>query len=181
MKLFKINNLRKISIRTITLSFIVFISFLTNTETIFADTINNDNTSNLSDTPTENQYENNINGVNSITLSQYLNKVNKNDKFIVFIGFKECTHCRKFSPVFKKFLSLTDQPIYYLDFGQNGSFKYSSQEQINEFPTTFKAPFEFLGTPTVALISEGKVSSMVVGDDTTLDDLQHLLNDSNIK
>lgn len=130
-------------------------------------------------TVTEADYENNIKGVYPISLDQYLAKVHSNNKFIVFIGFKECSHCRNFSPVMKQFLKNVNQPIYYLDYGPNGTFKDASQDEINDFYNTFAKPYQFLGTPTVALFSNGKVVSMTVGDNTTLAELNQLVSDSN--
>lgn len=129
-------------------------------------------------TVTESDYEKNIKGVHRISLKKYLTKVHKGNKFIVFIGFKECSHCRNFSPVMKQFLKSVDQRIYYLDYGPTGTFKDASQEEINDFYNTFSKPYKFLGTPTVALFSNGKVISMTVGDNTTLADLNQLVSDS---
>ncbi|UYZ35872.1 PedC/BrcD family bacteriocin maturation disulfide isomerase [Clostridium beijerinckii] len=129
-------------------------------------------------TVTELKYEKNIKGVHKISLRQYLDKVHNGEKFIVFIGFKECSHCRNFSPIMKKFLKNVDQRIYYLDYGPTGTFKNASKEEINDFYDTFTTPYQFGGTPTVALFSKGKVISMTVGDNTTLDDLNHLVSDS---
>lgn len=130
-------------------------------------------------TVTESDYEKNIKGVHRISLKKYLTKVHKGNKFIVFIGFKECSHCRNFSPVMKQFLKSVDQRIYYLDYGPTGTFKDASQEEINDFYNTFSKPYKFLGTPTVALFSNGKVISMTVGDNTTLADLNRLASDIN--
>ena len=127
----------------------------------------------------ESQYEENIADAKPITIEQYLKKMVNNDRFIVFIGFSDCSHCRKFSPVMKQYLQSATHPIYYLDYGQEGSFKKASQDQINQFFSSFDNGFEFMGTPTVALINKGKVVSMTVGDDTTLSDLQHISTDFN--
>lgn len=129
-------------------------------------------------TVTESDYKKNIKGVHRISLKKYLTKVHKGNKFIVFIGFKECSHCRNFSPVMKQFLKSVDQRIYYLDYGPTGTFRDASQDEINDFYNTFAKPYQFLGTPTVALFSNGKVVSMTVGDNTTLADLYHLVSDS---
>jgi predicted bacteriocin transport accessory protein len=127
---------------------------------------------------TESDYEKNIEGVHQISLREYLDKVHNGKKFIVFIGFKECPHCRNFSPVMKQFLKNVNQQIYYLDYGPTGTFKDASQEERNDFYNTFAKPYQFLGSPTVALFSNGKVVSMTAGDDTTLADLDHLVSDS---
>lgn len=123
-------------------------------------------------------YEQNIQGTTPISLNQYLQKVANGDKFIVYIGFKECPHCRKFSPVLKEFTKTAKQPVYYLDYGPTGSFLTSTQASIQKFYNTFNQPFEFAGTPTVALFDKTKLVSMTVGDDTTITDLNQLLNDS---
>lgn len=125
------------------------------------------------------QYNNNIRGVREINLDQFLQKKKNSESFIIYIGFKECPHCRKFSPILKKFIKLSNKPIYYLDYGPESSFKYADKETIQDFLASFNAPFEFAGTPTVALFVNNKLVSMAVGDDTTLDDLQHILSDSN--
>jgi predicted bacteriocin transport accessory protein len=124
-------------------------------------------------------YEENIRGVIPITLTQYLHKAQTGEKFIVFVGFKECVHCRKFSPVMKQYLQQSQHPIYYLDYGNNGSFSMASQKQITDFYSTFATPMSFMGTPTVALLDNGKVVSMTAGDDTTLSDLQQITADYN--
>ena len=88
-------------------------------------------------------------------------------------------HCRKFSPVMKQYLQQSQHPIYYLDYGNNGSFSMASQKQITDFYSTFATPMSFMGTPTVALLDHGKVVSMTAGDDTTLSDLQQITADYN--
>lgn len=123
-------------------------------------------------------YEQNIQGTTSISLDQYLQKVANGDKFIVYIGFKECPHCRNFSPVLKEFTKTAKQPVYYLDYGPTGSFSTSTQTSIQKFYTTFNQPFEFAGTPTLALFNKTKLVSMAVGDDTTINDLDQILSDS---
>ncbi|MHC9533467.1 PedC/BrcD family bacteriocin maturation disulfide isomerase [Dellaglioa sp. BT-FLS60] len=133
----------------------------------------------INDGVTEEQYEKNITGVTPISLNQYLQKVSNGDKFISYIGFKSCPHCRRLSPILKEFIQKANQPIYYLDYGQTGTFTTATKTMINNFYNSFNQPFEFAGTPTVALYNKGKLISMTVGDDTTLNDLTLLLNDSN--
>ncbi|WP_416353406.1 PedC/BrcD family bacteriocin maturation disulfide isomerase [Agrilactobacillus fermenti] len=127
---------------------------------------------------TEDNYDKNIQGVTPISLTQYLQKISDGDKFIAYIGFKECPHCRKFSPVLNKFIQEANQPVYYLDYGPTGTFTTATKNMLDNFYSSFNQPFEFAGTPTVALYNKGKLLSMTVGDDTTLDDLQHILQDS---
>lgn len=149
-----------------------------NAATVTSTTDNQLRIASNSDAINEETYEHNIQGVTPISLNQYLTKADQDEKFIVFIGFKECTHCRKFSPIMKQFLQGVNQPIYYLDYGPTGSFKSASTQSINNFYGTFTNPMTFMGTPTVALVNHGKVVSMTVGDDTTLADLQRLVSDS---
>lgn len=157
---------------------IIFWGLNNSTVAFAADSTENSRTTSIDNNIDETQYNNNIKGVQEISLEQFLQKKNNNDKFIIYIGFKECPHCRKFSPVIKKFLKITNTPIYYLDYGPDGSFKSANKTTIQKFFNSFNTPFEFAGTPTVALFSDNNLISMTVGDDTTLNDLQHILNDS---
>jgi predicted bacteriocin transport accessory protein len=123
------------------------------------------------------QYAVNIARATPITLDQYLTKISQGDKFIVYVGFSDCPHCRKFSPVLKQFLEQSSLPVVYLDYGPGGSFKTAPQDQISKFYNSFSNGFEFMGTPTVAVFNHGKIVSMTVGDDTTLNDLEHIQAD----
>lgn len=127
--------------------------------------------------PSKAEYNKNIQGVTSINLSTYLEKYDKGDKFLTYVGFEDCKHCRKFSPVVKTFLSKPNPPLYYLDYGLKGSFSTATPQKINAFFESFNEPFQFMGTPTIALIADHQVKSMVVGDDSTLEDLNQLVND----
>ncbi|OOM16081.1 PedC/BrcD family bacteriocin maturation disulfide isomerase [Clostridium saccharobutylicum] len=172
---------RMIFVATLTLMCSLFVGIGGNAVHVYAATqaISSEpiTLSQTTDTITESDYEKNIKGVQRISLKKYLSKVNSGKKFIVFIGFKQCSHCRKFSPIMKQFLKNVNQPIYYLDYGPTGAFKNASQEEKNDFYNTFTKPYKFLGSPTVALFSNGKVVSMTVGDDTTLADLNQLVSD----
>jgi len=147
----------------------------------YADTASTQETTTATVTPvSKSEYEANIKGVQVLNVDRYLAKAAQGEKFVVFIGFQDCSHCRNFSPIMKQYLQVTDHPVYYLDYGLEGSLKTASQSTREQFFATFSDPFEFMGTPTVALIKDGKVSSMTVGDDTTLADLQQLDMDYNL-
>lgn len=131
--------------------------------------------------PSKAEYNKNIQGVMPIDLSAYLKKYDKGDKFLTYIGFEDCKHCRKFSPVIKTFLSNPNPPLYYLDYGLKGSFSTATPQEINAFFESFNEPFQFMGTPTIALIADHQVKSMVAGDDSTLEDLNQLVDDGGFK
>lgn len=129
-------------------------------------------------TITQKQYEKNIKGVKKRSFDSVIKMANSGRSFILFIGFSECPHCRKFSPVMNKFLQSIKYraKVYYLNMNVNAALPSMSKKKIYSFNKVFQKPFEFIGTPTVVVIHGGHAVAGVVGDITTLDQLNQLLN-----
>lgn len=119
-------------------------------------------------TITEDQYLDNIKNVSPISANNLIQKIKAKDSFIVFIGYKECPYCRKFSPTLKNFLSQSDKKIFYLDLDQ-----FDSPETADSFQEIVKDT-NLKYTPTVERISNGYISTQLIGWNTTTSQLKAL-------
>lgn len=127
---------------------------------------------------TQKQYKKNIKGVKKRSFNHVLRMANSGRSFILFVGFSECPHCRKFSPVMKEFLRKNKHTanVYYLNMNVNAMLPNMSKKRVSSFNAIFQKPFIFIGTPTIVVISGGHVIAGAVGDTTTLEQLTQLLN-----
>ncbi|GKT04673.1 PedC/BrcD family bacteriocin maturation disulfide isomerase [Furfurilactobacillus entadae] len=136
---------------------------------------NSDNSSQISQPITVQQYNENIQGAKQVTAWQYLSLMNdRQAKFFAYIGFSGCPYCRALSPVTKQFISEAKLPVYYLNLTE--SFKDFPNSDLGLFWDTFNEPYEWEGTPTIALVVHGKIVEEYVGSDTTLQQLNALNN-----
>ncbi|WP_024526965.1 thioredoxin fold domain-containing protein [Levilactobacillus brevis] len=127
------------------------------------------------------QYEKNINGVKKVSGSTVLSKLKAHKTFVLFIGFKECPYCRKFSPVLKKYLNYQNKRriahkantnVYYLNIDQyrNKDTKRSALQYMKILKVT-----NLKTTPTVDKFIHGKLNKKIANANVTFKELKAAL------
>lgn len=125
-------------------------------------------------TVTEEQYLQNISGIEELSAQKLLNLTKSNDTYILFIGYKECPYCREFSKTLKEYKTQATHPIYYLNMDmQPTGLTTAQQKEVNLF---LRNQIHLTGTPTIAKVSNKVVGPKFVGAYTTLSDLEQLNN-----
>ena len=98
--------------------------------------------------------------VEEITYSEFKEKVNGDKKSVILVGRNDCSHCISFKPVITKVAEEYDFTVYYIN---TNNIKEESD---------FNALWDFLGangTPTTAVVAEGKLVAMHEGEMTRSD------------
>ncbi|MDD3452893.1 MAG: thioredoxin family protein [Bacilli bacterium] len=103
-----------------------------------------------------------------ISYEDFMEKVNNNETFIIFLYQTGCTHCEAFEPKLNEVISNYDLTIYALNLIDLTDEEYAKVEN-----KTFVA-----GTPTTVYFKEGKKVSKLVGDKDK-EDLIKFLVDAN--
>lgn len=119
---------------------------------------------------TEEQYLQNISGIEEVSGQKLLSLVQSNDStYYLFLGFKECPYCREFSKVMNEFTGLANYPIYYV----NVKKQYSdiSSDELSVVNQFLASKVGFTATPTVVKVVDGKIVMNYVGSETTLEQL----------
>lgn len=167
-------HVRGIIVLTLTLLLVLFIG---STKSLASDgTSASDEITNI----TIPQYKQNIRGIKSISGKTLLKKIKSQNNFVLFIGFKECPYCRKFSPVLHEYLTYRHQigtrkstkPIYYLDIDsyKNKDTKKSALEYIKILKVT-----KLKTTPTIDQFVHGKIRVKIANSNTTFQELKDSL------
>jgi predicted bacteriocin transport accessory protein len=84
-----------------------------------------------------------------ITYKETKKLFDDNKSFILYVGSAKCSHCKEFSPKFKKVLDENKVYAYYLDLNE-----LSTEEAID-----FENYISISGTPTVVFIVDGEEES----------------------
>ena len=98
--------------------------------------------------------------VKEITYSEFQDKVNGSKKSVILVGRDNCSHCISYKPVITKVAEEYDFTVYYIN-----------TNNIND-ETDFNALWDFLGadgTPTTAIVQDGKLLAMREGELTRSD------------
>ncbi len=98
--------------------------------------------------------------IEEITYSEFKDKVDGSKKSVILVGRNDCSHCVSFKPVITKVAEEYDFTVYYIN----------TNKIDNE--TDFNALWDFLGaegTPTTAIVADGKLVTMHEGEMTRSD------------
>lgn len=147
----------------------IFSIFFFQNKTVFASPENVSTVTSTQLIPTEDEYEHNISKVVPITPNNLISKFNSGNTFVLFIGYKECRYCRKFSSTLKQFMDTSSTPVFYLDLDS-----VTENQLSREFLTIINNDIALQGTPTIVLIKHSKVIHKYFGSQTTLNQLQTL-------
>lgn len=124
-------------------------------------TVINDEKLNLDEAKSVNNVENNskkdsktnYENIKEISIKEYQEKLNNNEKMIVLIASKYCGSCSSFEPVFNKSLSLVKLKAYKIDVAT----------LTTEEKNLFNSLFNITGTPTTFIIENGSQKASIIG------------------
>lgn len=106
------------------------------------------------------QYLSNIRITKPTSISRFNKLINRNNKkpFFLFIGFKECPYCRRFSPVFSQFFKYKKAATtYYVNtdtFGVNEKVTPNARRKVVAY---LKDKIQVKTTPTTVATFRGRV------------------------
>lgn len=111
-------------------------------------------------------------GLHFLSYSDYQQKIDNKESFVVILSRKSCSHCANFIPVAKQFAEDKKLPMYYVD---TDTF---TEEDWNKFETSntfLKKNSGNWGTPTTIVLAGNEAVDYIEGE-TTADKLQELYN-----
>lgn len=111
-------------------------------------------------------------GLHLLSYSDYQQKIDNKESFVVVLSRESCSHCANFMPVVKQFAEDKKLPMYYVD---TDTF---TEEDWNKFETSntfLKKNSGNWGTPTTIVLAGNEAVDYIEGE-TTADKLQELYN-----
>lgn len=90
-----------------------------------------------------------------VTLSyeDMITKIDNGERFVLFIGSDECSHCSTFKITVDKIVKKYDIEINYINIGALNTEEYAY----------LNSHFPFSGTPTTVIVEDGKKGSELYG------------------
>lgn len=104
-------------------------------------------------------YANAIKSFSSITIDDFLVKINDKERFFLFVGRPTCEWCRKIAPALQNTFSELNVSLYYLD---------STHTETNETLRNFRYSFGITEVPAVLMFENGAARQLeidLMGDD----------------
>ena len=102
-----------------------------------------------------------------LTMNEVREKIDNGDDFVLFIGANDCYHCEDFKPVINKYISSTNNDIYYIDIHDSSDYTLKTiylQEWAEKLADIDTRDFDgSLGTPTVVIIRDGEFADAKSG------------------
>lgn len=94
----------------------------------------------------------------NITIDEYLDRMNMDEKSIIYIARPSCSWCQKETPIIKKLMSQYDLTVYYL----NTEYFYDSEiqdytEDGYKLINSSGKYAEGFGTPNTIIVSGGEI------------------------
>lgn len=99
-------------------------------------------------------------GYNKISYSEYQEKIDNGDSFVVTISREGCTYCQQFKPVATDFAESNKLPMYYIDTDDMTEDEWSLLGNSNTF---FKKNGDDWGTPTTLVLAGSECVDSVEG------------------
>lgn len=109
-------------------------------------------------------------GLHLLSYSEYQEKIDNNESFVVILSRESCSHCANFLPVAEQFANDNALPIYYVDTDTFTEEDWNAFEKSN---TYLKRNSGNWGTPTTVVLA-GKESVDYIEGETTADNLKNL-------
>ncbi len=100
-------------------------------------------------------------GLHELSYSEYKEKVDNNESFVLIIERATCSHCVSFMPVAEEFAKTEGLPMYYVDTDTFTKKEWASFEKTN---TYLKKNANNWGTPTTLVLSGFVAVDYVVGE-----------------
>ena len=100
-------------------------------------------------------------GLHKLSYSEYQEKIDNNESFIVIVSRTTCSHCQSFMPVAEDFVNEEGLPLYYIDTDDFTEDEWTSLESSN---TYFEENSGNWGTPTTLVLAGEESIDSVVGE-----------------
>lgn len=112
-------------------------------------------------------------GLHKLSYSEYQEKIDNNEPFVVIIERTTCSHCQNFMPVAESFANDNGVPMYYIDTDEMEEEDWSKLETSNTF---FKKNSDNWGTPTTLVLAGSECIDYIEGE-TDANSLLELYNE----
>lgn len=112
-------------------------------------------------------------GLHELNYSEYQEKIDNDESFVVILESATCSHCVAFMPVAEKFANDNGLPMYYVDLNTFTSDEVNKFEKSN---TYLKKANGRWGTPTTMVLAGKETVSYIEGE-TDADSLLKMYND----
>lgn len=99
-------------------------------------------------------------GLHQLSYSEYLDKVNNGDEFVLIIERASCSHCVTYLPIAEDFASSNNLPMYYVDADTFTSEDWETFEKSNTYLKRAKGNW---GTPTTLVLAGREHVSYIEG------------------
>lgn len=99
-------------------------------------------------------------GLHQLSYSEYLDKVNNGDEFVLIIERASCSHCVTYLPIAEDFASSNSLPMYYVDTDTFTSEDWETFEKSNTYLKRAKGNW---GTPTTLVLAGREYVSYIEG------------------
>ena len=111
-------------------------------------------------------------GLQELNYSEYLEKINNDEEFVVIIESATCSHCVTYMPIAEQFAKNNSLPLYYIDTDTISREEWSSFASSN---TYFKKSRGNWGTPTTIVLAGREAVDYIKGvtDEESLLKLYH--------
>lgn len=103
-------------------------------------------------------------GTFQLSYSEYVEKVENGDKFVLIIERASCSHCVSYMPVVKKFARSKDVKVYYVDTDTFSEDDWETFEETNTFFESEDVQTNGWGTPTTLFLDGSEAVDYVVGE-----------------
>lgn len=109
-------------------------------------------------------------GLQELTYSEYQEKIDNKESFVLIIERATCSHCVNFMPVAENFAKDNNVPMYYVDTDTFSEEDWTEFEKSNSF---LKKNSNSWGTPTTIVLAGEEAVDYIEGE-TTADKLLEL-------
>lgn len=111
-------------------------------------------------------------GLHQLTYSEYQQKIDNNDEFVVILERATCSHCVTYMPIAEQFASDNNLPMYYVDTDTFTAEDWEKFEKSNSYLKKAKGNW---GTPTTLVLAGSETVDYVVGV-TEVNELKEMYN-----
>lgn len=99
--------------------------------------------------------------VTYISLDEYVEKIQTDDKFVVVIGNVECSACVRFKPILEEINKNKGTEIFYVQIDNSKWTKEQKEELVTKTQELLNV--EIQGTPTSLIIDNKEAKTVAVG------------------
>lgn len=111
-------------------------------------------------------------GLHQLTYSEYQEKIDNKEEFVVILERATCSHCVTYMPIAEQFASDNNLPMYYVDTDTFTAEDWEGFEKSNSYLRKAKGDW---GTPTTLVLAGSETVDYVVGV-TEANELKEMYN-----